>query len=346
MSDVALLTPYLIPESLSWKTVNLGDGFILRGIERLVGRVEKPLLFSPRVEPSEAAQIAMGAARTVVLAGANQLNDNYRIWPGMTAEKLRQSRFVCVPMGVGIHGDPDQTVKMSIETRSILEVIHERVEFSSWRCPRTVAYLEHNLPHLTGRFLMTGCPVAYDDPVLSQRAFADRSQTVAVTATERGDFWPRDAAVLEFVAREFPRSRKVLIVHQNFKRPHPFESFLHRFTPEKPSEDAVVRFRRLARGLGFSILFPRSADEGLNAYRSIDMHFGSRLHAHLHMLSQNKRSFIVAVDDRARGMAEAFDFPVLEPAALRAWRSVDFEKTRAAIRRSFDEMRRFVGGLN
>ena len=345
MKRIAILTPYLIPAEMRSKTVNLGDGFILRGIERLLGPVDPQLLFSPRMEPSERAQEAMGTSSAVVLGGANQLNDNYRVWPGMTAEKLTRSPFVFVPMGVGIHGEPGKTRGMSAETRAILEVIHERVEFSSWRCPRTIAYLQSHLPGLADRFLMTGCPVAYDKPVLEGTAFNAGARVIAVTATERGDFWERDAAVLEFVAKEFPRARKIIVVHQNFKPPEFLERFRHRLTSPPPDEDPVIRFRRTARKLGYSIAFPARADEAIRMYKSVDMHFGSRLHAHLHMLSQNKRSFLTAVDDRARGMAEAFNFPLLDPNSLGQWTSVDFEASRLAIRGAFTVMERFARSL-
>ena len=39
---------------------------------------------------------------------------------------------------------------------------------------------------------MTGCPVLYDEPLLNGSRFADQAGTVAVTVTERGDFWNRE----------------------------------------------------------------------------------------------------------------------------------------------------------
>ena len=346
MSSHAILTPYLIPPSLPWKTMNLGDGFILRGIERLLGSFDPRLIFSPRVQPGEAEQAAMASAPAVLLGGANQLHDNYRIWPGLTPEKLRQAPFVFVPIGVGIHGEAGHTINMSPETRAILEIVHERIEYSSWRCPRTVRYLEASLPHLKGRFMMTGCPVAYDTPVLESKEMIDRHRVVAVTATERGDFWEREIAILEFVAKEFPRARKLLVVHQNFKPPARFEALRHRLRAADPNEDQIIHFRCVARKMGYRIVFPSSADEALRLYQSVDIHFGSRLHAHLHMLSRNKRSILVAIDDRARGMGEAFDFPLLEPNELSRWDTIDFGKIRAAIQRNFVQMERFAKSLS
>ena len=112
-----------------------------------------------------------------------------------------------------------RTRAWSEETRAILRLIHERTEFSSWRCPHTVAYLHAALPELTDRCLMTGCPVVYDQPLLEGQAFHDGEASVAVTVTERGDFWARESKTLAFVAKRFPRARRHLVLHENFSPP-------------------------------------------------------------------------------------------------------------------------------
>lgn len=347
MTGVSILTPYLMPPALSgWKTVNLGDGFILLAIQRLVGPIADADMFSPRVEPAAADQAAMEQSRLVILGGANQLNDKYRVWPKLTAERLSRSSFRFVPFAVGIHGDPSVTVRMSDETKAIFEIIHERVKFSSWRCPKTIAYLNENLPHLKDRFLLTGCPVVFDRPLLDSVRFHDATRVVAVTATERGDFWEREVATLETVARNFPRSRRVLVVHQNFSPPPRFEALRDRFLKvDEAADKPAVRFRRLARKLGYRVVFPESAQAAINIYRKVDLHIGSRLHAHLRMLSQNKRSFVIPVDDRARGMAELFNFPICDPTSLESDLSFDFETVRRAAQRVYPNMQRFVRSL-
>ena len=86
----AALTPYPIPPVLRGKKVeNLGDGFILRAIERCLGRFADERVLSPRVAPDQQALARLEAARVVVLAGANQLHDRYTVWPGLTAATLR-----------------------------------------------------------------------------------------------------------------------------------------------------------------------------------------------------------------------------------------------------------------
>src|ERR1700755_1908262 len=48
----SILTPYLVPPELAEKkVVNIGDGFILRAIERFVGKQTSERIFTSRVAP-------------------------------------------------------------------------------------------------------------------------------------------------------------------------------------------------------------------------------------------------------------------------------------------------------
>jgi hypothetical protein len=337
MSNFSVLSPYQIPPELSASKVpNLGDGFILRAIERLVGGVDTTNVFSPRVAPSSEALAAMARCGTVLLGGANQLNDQYRIWPGFTAEGVRKSRLRFVPFGVGIHGKPDKAATMSDETKAVIEAIHERAEFSSWRCPRTIAYLGANLPALKDRFLLTGCPVIFGEPLLESSRFHDKDDVVAVTVTERGGFWERETASLRFVGRQFPRSKKILVIHQDYAR---------RTGCGGPALQPIEKLHAFAHQLGFSIVTPANIDEGAAVYDGVDIHFGSRLHAHLTVLSRNKRSYVVGVDDRARGMAELFDFPLCDPLRFESYLDFDFERVRTAAQRTYPILQKFLRSL-
>ena len=62
-SPYAVLTPYLIPTELRGKkVVNVGDGFILRAIERRVGRSAAARTLSPRVALPPAAVATLAAS--------------------------------------------------------------------------------------------------------------------------------------------------------------------------------------------------------------------------------------------------------------------------------------------
>src|SRR5438105_69751 len=211
------VTPYLMPQPTS-KIANLGDGFIVRAIERLLGKFPPALTFTSRALPASEQISQMQKCSWVILAGANQLTDDFTVWPGFDGAALARTGLRLAPMGIGIHGEPRRNAGMTAATRAILAQIHERLDNSSWRCPRTVDYLERSLPHLRGRFLMTGCPVLYAKPLLNESRFGRSEDTVAVTSTERGDFWKREAATIEFVARRFSASRRLMVIHQDYAR--------------------------------------------------------------------------------------------------------------------------------
>ncbi len=349
MTRLAALSPYPIPPSLNGRKVtNLGDGFILRGIERQLRQTfDAEKVFSPRVPPDEASRESMRSADLVVLAGANQLNDRYTVWPGLTAGEIAQQGWKFVPFGIGVHGEPGFNDLMGHETKAVLEQVHERISFSSWRCPMTVAYLRASLPHLAERFLMTGCPVLYDAPLLDSARFAHAEDSVAVTATERGEFWNRETALIDIVARRFPKARRYFVVHQNFSPPTWGEALRHRLLRRGADTLAnrVEGLRAYARSRGFKPVVMTDADACIRFYEQVDLHVGSRLHAHLLFLSRNKRSFLVPVDNRSVGMAQFLGFPLPLPEALHRHWDFDFEIVRRNAREAYRSMQTFVRSL-
>jgi hypothetical protein len=304
-------------------------------------------MFSPRVALGEQAVTALKHSSVVIIAGANQLNDRYTIWPGLTAEEIRQDRMRIVPFGIGIHGDPGQTQRLSGETRSILEAMHEQIEYSSWRCPTTVGFLRREMPQIANQLLMTGCPVIYDRPLLESDQFLSSETAVAVTASERGDFWERETRIIDAVTNRFKKARRYLVVHQNFSPPTVGERLEYLLTPLKAgtSMNRVAALRAYARQRGFKVVIPSSADECMQFYDRIDLHVGSRLHAHLLFLSRNKRSYLVPVDTRSVGIAEHLGFPLLSPEELDKNWDWDFEIVRARARDTYRVMEQFVKSL-
>lgn len=346
-SRLAVLTPYLIPESLRGrKIVNLGDGFILRAIERLVGKFSASRSFSPRVALPVAAEASLAQSPAVILAGANQLNDRYTVWPGLSAEHIRASKLRLLPFGVGLHGEPGFTDSLSDATKDVLIALHEKIEFSSWRCPHTVEYLQRQLPQLAPQILMTGCPVVYDSPLIDGEAFSNAARRIAVTVTERGDFWARETAVIDFVAQRFPRAQRTLVLHQNYSPPGRFEQLRHRWFPQAAAQlNEYQRLRQYAVQRGYEIVCPADADACMAFYEGMDMHIGSRLHAHLLCLSRARRSWLVPVDGRAAGMAEFLRFPLCQPGDLEENIDFDFEIVRAQAIQGYAIMRRFLKTL-
>src|SRR5262249_7821552 len=113
--------------------------------------------------------------------------------------------------------------------------------------------------------------------------------------------------------------------------------------------DDYQRLRQYAVRRGFEVVCPRDADEGRAFYESVDLHVGSRLHAHLLCLSRVRRSWLVRVDGRADGIAESLDFPLCQPDAIESGLegalAFDFERVREPARRDFATMQRFVETL-
>jgi hypothetical protein len=354
-TQAVALSPYLFPLvfrrhngglNFRWSSgFNIGDGFILRAIERRIGRFEKQNIISSRAEPSAASLRVLEQASQVVLAGANQLTDNFAPWPGFNLDFFQKSSTKFIPFGIGIDGRNVADVKLTDSAREVINKIHERISFSSWRCPQTVGFLEHEFPRLKGRFLMTGCPVTYDRPLLEAKKFHDGQDHIAVTITDRDDFMKRETATLDSLARLFPLARKTLVMHQRFQP----ASLLDQTPPGRALARSMsmnqVSIRDYARKLGYAIFIPRTADAAIQFYRTVDLHAGSRLHAHLLMLSQNKKTFLTHVDERATGMSRHFGFPICDPEKLDQYREFDFEIVRNNALRTFDVMQKFVDSI-
>ena len=135
----------------------------------------------------------------------------------MDTSILDKINIPIIPFGIGIHGIENQNLRMSEATKDILRLIHERIKFSSWRCPVTIEYLHNNLPELASKFLLTGCPVMYDDKLLdSSKVFSTQSQNSIVTVTERLEFWDREVKTIDFVSKNYPNSGKIISLHQDF----------------------------------------------------------------------------------------------------------------------------------
>jgi hypothetical protein len=347
-ADMVVLTPYLTAEaSGKQKSVNVGDGFILRAMERLLGlRFPRSSLISPRAPLDALSSRTVAEANTVLIAGANQLNDRYTILPGLTVEQLRAWHGRVVPFAIGIHGRPEYSSGMSDETREILREVHRRIRYSSWRCPLTIDYLRRQIPEIRDQLLMTGCVVIYDEPLLTGLQFSRAADSIAVTATERDDFWMRESTTLRVVADKFPRAARYFVVHQDQAGKLRWRDTAKSVFNRTPDKRVLARkLRRYARSLGYEVVVPSDADAAVPFYIEIDMHFGSRLHAHLLFLSRAKRSFLTYVDERAAGMAQAYDFPLCDPDRLVEHLDFDFELVRRAARHHYATMQRFISSV-
>lgn len=340
-----VITPYIIPSNLKTKKANLGDGLILHAIERLIGTFGRETMFTSRSTASTNALDTFAKLDGVFLAGANQLTTDFSVLPGLTADVIREKNLKFIPFGIGLHETVDDETALTENSKEVLLTIHQLVEFSSWRCPITLNFLERNLPTLKGRMIMTGCPVVFDSPLLSGSKFAMKTDRIAVTVTERGDFWARETSILDFVSSSFKRSERFLVLHQDFLSTETEGSLNDKLASSPTLENKIVKLRSYAIERGFKIVVPSSVVDCQDLYRTIDLHFGSRLHAHLYFLSQNKRSFFVPIDRRGIGIAMDLEFPLCSYLEMGNYLDFDFERVRNRARLRFSDMSRFIKSL-
>lgn len=337
----SVITPYIIPPELQQKkAVNIGDGFILNSLTKLLLPSECKYLFTSRKSLSDDDIRKINSTKAVILAGANQLNDKYTIVPGMNTSTLDKINIPIIPFGIGIHGIEKYNQRMSETTKNILKLIHERIKFSSWRCPLTIEYLHNNLPELASQFLLTGCPVIYDDKLLnSSKLFSTQSQQIVVTVTERLEFWDREVKTIDFVFNNYPKSGKILSLHQDFLE------LENKVNLSKKYDKTPLSLREYAQHKGFKIFKPASVDECFNFYDKCDLHMGSRLHAHLYFISQAKKSFLTYVDERCTGFSKLLKFPICDFNHLEKYLDYDFDIYRSNSIKNFEVMQKFVSYL-
>lgn len=337
----AILTPFLIPPSAVAKRANLGDGFILESIRNLIRPDELTVVLSSRQTPSPDEIQAINQCDALILGGANQLNDHFTLWPSMQPEDINRITVPIFPMGIGLDGLKHKNHRPSSQTVRLLRAIHERIPYSSWRCPRTTAYLQRHFPDLKERFLMTGCPVQYQQPIFQPGRYSQPSRCIAVTVTERDKFWTRESLTLRYVARTYPQARHLLVLHQDFRCYHIRWRWRHGlFPPAQPAD-----LHRLAEKLGFEIHVPATVQEAFELYREVDGHFGSRLHAHLYLLGRCKASWLTQVDDRCLGFSEHTGFPLCDARDFSAASGYDFESYRERTLATWPTMKRFIQAL-
>lgn len=339
----SILSPYIIPPDIKkLKRGNIGDGFILAAVEKLLEPHICECLLSSRKALSDHEIERINATKGLILAGANQLNDYFTVLPGMNPQKIKRIKVPIIPFGIGINGVRRFNIKMSDITKDILRIIHEKIECSSWRCPATIAYLNEQIPELSDRFLMTGCPVQYDTNLLNHVPFSTRDRKIVVTITERDIFWQREVSTINYISGKYRDSEKFLSLHQAFDDPG-FVVILRRIM--KGKFNMIKRpsaLNKYAERKGFRIYRPASVEECQSFYKTCDMHVGSRLHAHLFFLSQAKRSFLTYVDDRCVGFSQAFGFPLCDYNHFDRFLDYDFEIYRSRAINIFQVMQRFL----
>jgi hypothetical protein len=356
MTAYSVLTPFIIPDIIAHsKRVNIGDGFVLNNTIRLLKPFTPKYIFSTRYTLSYKDIQNINKTKALIIAGTNQLSDKFEVNHRLNALDMEKIEVPIIPLGIGVTGVPQQNKCMSDESKKTLRKIHEKIIFSSWRCPLTVKYLKENLPDLSEKFVITGCPVIFDDPLLNGQKFKkDEPGTIVVTITDRGDFFHREKTTISFIARKYPLSQKILSLHQFYngnliKSSSEIISSKNLldtkiFRPEHVKNlFEVFRLIKFSEKLGFKIFCSDSVSEYYQLYQNSDLHFGSRLHAHLYFLSQGKKSYLTYVDERCTGFSKMLGFSIIyDPSQFEYQTEFNFEHYRNQAKIIYSDMNTFL----
>lgn len=352
--NYSIITPFIIPEEFhNCKELNIGDGFILNSIRELMVPHKCEYIFSSRIPLTDLQIEKINTTKVLLLGMANQLHDDFTAIKGYSLEKLKRIKIPIIPFGIGIDGDKSHNKKMTENTKEILRYIHSKIEFSSWRCPDTIDYLNRNLPELSNKYLMTGCPVMYNTYKLENRSFGsiENPKTLICTFTIRyNDCYKREIKTIDFIANKYKEAEKYIVVHEYVLNPsfkYHFKKYFKYYAKcifNRPNTDIHVINYALKRG--FKLFIPSCVEECLNFYKMADMHIGSRVHAHLFCLSQGIPSFLTKVDERSVGFSKALGFPVCDPENLEKKMDFDFEIVRNNSLSHYQIMKKFIESIN
>jgi hypothetical protein len=313
------ISPYLLPPG-SPKKINVGDGFILDSCVKLLGRAPEAV-FSSRQPLSEADLERINAGRSVVVAGANTLKDDFELTSGFTMATLERIKVPILLLGLGHYGVESVTRGMNESSRKLLAAILERFPYVSVRCDASFQYLAASLPEHADRILMTSCPVVY--PVDGMDAGFQRKTPygqLVVTLTERVNLQAQ-LPILQAARQLFPSERAIYAMHQDYDN---------------------AQLTDFARGLGYEIFRSTDCGEFIDLYKRSDVHFGNRVHAHLKCLSLGVVSFLTPFDLRQLYFSQSLDFPLIKSLPDPSLASYDFNRVLARRERAKGNLQRYL----
>jgi hypothetical protein len=287
--NFVVVTPYLV-NPVTAKKVNVGDGFIMDSALKLLGALPTRVL-SSRIPLTREDIADINDSQFVLVAGANILKDFFEIIPGFTLSTLDRIKVPVVLCGLGHYGTEEATAHgLDAASKELLEEILSRFPFVSVRCDASREYLVRSLPRLSDRILMTSCPVAYSvDGVQYGFVAKERYSHFVCTVTDRAEI-PRQLEMLRNLKYLVKAERMTVALHQDY-----FNRDLWTY----------------ANFFGYEVFRSPNYYDFLELYKTVDLHVGNRVHAHLKCLSYGVRSVLTPFDLRQRFFAESLDFPVM-----------------------------------
>lgn len=204
------------------------------------------------------------------------------------------------PLGPGWKGTDEEEFQFTDESLSLIERIHDRIEFSGVRDLPTKRVLQK---HGISNVELVGCPAWYDLDFLG-KSFEKPSTVGSIaisTAVPRSRYYRKQFRyVLRRVSDEFPNTDLYCSFHRgiSYDDHTPFIRSLH-----------LKRFKRVANKYGYTILNPAYEPDKLELYKNIDIHIGYRVHGHIYFLAMRHPSYLFQVDGRGTGVSESLSAP-------------------------------------
>lgn len=283
--------------TLTGKRRNVGDYLISYRAHDLLRRfVDEDVVDLNRFHLPPDFYDIINRSRALFLCGGPAYRD--RVYPNVYNLDLDRIHVPVIPYGLGWKAPagvrPDD-FSFTPQSQDFIKRIHAGIPGSSVRDALTLQVIQNlGIQNVT----MTGCPSLYDLDCMDKIfLFKDDIDTLVLSGPAAVD--GHVMAMTSYLARRFPRARKILALH-------------HGYYPNLSREGVVrgikyVQLAGMAKWYGYEIAdlhadLPRMTD----VYNRADLHVGYRVHGHLYCLSQRIPSFLISEDARGVGQAQTW----------------------------------------
>jgi len=276
---------------------NAGDYLIgHRARALLATHVDSDIININRKEITADHYEIFNKARAVLLTGGPAYQA--KMHPGIYPIELDQISVPVIPFGLGWKGQLGQAPEDFQFTESssrFIADIHARFSgSSSVRDHLTKNLLNHNG---IDNVMMTGCPAWYDESKLAddfEFPTSIKRVVLSMPAFPHQQVWD----LMDATSQLFPGATKYLAFQAGYKSTH----------VKNQKEYTAWNYKTIRRGVlkGFRpISFDSDFAKFESFMKSVDFHFGYRVHSHIFSLSQRIPSMLIAEDSRGVGQAQA-----------------------------------------
>ncbi len=253
-------------------------------------------------------------SRALILMGGPALQKSMRPTIYKMTENLNDIKVPIIMMGIGwksINGEWKNSYEYPLNQQSIelLEKINSSGYLSSVRDYHTlnsIAFKGYT------NFLMTGCPAYYDLESINMEVLTPNIQKVAFSL---GVSFMESKSMKKLMKENILKCKEQffdkdfeVVFHHSLNR----EDFLS--TYNKKSQH-LEKHNKFAEWLEFHninyIDISGSAENLINYYKTVDLHIGYRVHAHIFMNSISKFSILISEDGRAKATKDVIGGIVL-----------------------------------